>query len=99
MKQPENTTHTQRAGQRPEGSGGLQPEYRKDRIAGTWPPGGAHDGLTEEEEILAAFFDRLAEAAAARDHEIAVEGVGEIGEIKARLAAPHGVPGQRLDTR
>jgi hypothetical protein len=94
VKQPEDTTHTQRAGQRPEGND-PQTQYRNDRMAGTWSPSGLHDGLAGEEQILGAIFDRLAEAAAAHDDETAAEG---IEEIKAGLAAPHGGPGQRPDT-
>jgi hypothetical protein len=99
-KQPEDTTHTQRAGQRAEDNG-PQAEHRSDGTAGTWSPSGAHDGASREaddgpageEEGLATMFDRLAEAAAAHDGETAVDGVEE---IKLGLAAPERIPGQRL---
>jgi hypothetical protein len=67
-KQPEDTTPAQRAGQQA-GGNDPQAEYGDDGSAGGWPPSGAHNGPAGEEEILAAIFDRLAEAASAHDGE------------------------------
>jgi len=46
---------------------------------GRWPPSGWHDRPGQEEEILAALFDRLAEAAAAHDGDAAGDVFGELG--------------------
>ena len=46
-KQPEDTTYTQRAGQRAEGND-QQAEHRSDGTAGMWSPSGAHNGASRE---------------------------------------------------
>ena len=100
-KQPEDTTHTQRAGQRAEGND-APAEHRGDGTAGMWFPRAAHDGASREgddgppgeEEGVETMLDRLAEAAATHDGQIAVDGVEE---IKLGLAAPQRIAGQRLD--
>jgi hypothetical protein len=62
----------------PDAVGGEAP-LAQPSAAGRWPPSGWHDRPDQDEEILAALFGRLAEAAAAHDGEAAGDIFRELG--------------------
>lgn len=68
---PGETTHTPRAGQWA-GNGQPHKEHRHQSSATTCTPGRPRHGTSTERGNLAAMFDRLANAAAAHDGEVAV---------------------------